>query len=54
MSKFPPPVELQIDLDCPQESDDITISTPLKLQIDLDFTQGSDDIKISTPVELHV
>ena len=46
MPKLPPPVELQIDLDCAQESDDITISTPLKLQIDLDFTQGSDDIKI--------
>ena len=40
ISKIPPPVELHIDLDCPQGSDDIKIPTPMELQIDLDCPQG--------------
>ena len=45
-------MELHIDLDCPQGSDDINIPTPMELQIDC--PHGSDDIKIPTPMELHI
>ena len=36
ISKFPPPMELQTDLECPQVKDDIKIPTPMELQIDLE------------------
>ena len=40
ISKSPTPMELQIDLDFPQGSDDIKIPTPVELQIDLECPQG--------------
>ena len=39
-TKPPPPMELQIDLHCPQGSGDIKIATPMELQIGLDCPQG--------------
>ena len=42
-------MELHIDLDCPQGSDDIKIPTPVELHIDLECPQGKDDITTSHP-----
>ena len=42
-------MELHIDLECPQGSDDIQIPTPMELHIDLESPQGSDDINIPGP-----
>jgi hypothetical protein len=39
-TKSQPPMELQIDLHCPQGSDDIKIPIPMELQIGLDCPQG--------------
>ena len=52
--KIPTPMELHIDLECPQGPGDIKIPTPMELHIDLDCPQGSDDIQIPTPMELHI
>ena len=47
-------MELHIDLEYPQGSDDIKIPTPMELQIDLECPQGSNDINIPTPMELQI
>jgi hypothetical protein len=44
-------MELQIDLGCPQGSDDIKNPTPMELQTD--FESPQDDIYIHTPRDIR-